>query len=81
MEVSLSLSGGGYRAAVYHLGVLSYLSQLRFPHDGVFLDRVNTISGISGGALVALYFSRAELCNEDRKTTIKELFQLIKENA
>ena len=28
-KIALSLSGGGFRAATYHLGVLSYLSSLK----------------------------------------------------
>ena len=43
----LSLSGGGYRAMVYHTGVLVRLNEL-----GV-LPNINEIASVSGGSIVA----------------------------
>ena len=45
--VGLCLSGGGYRAALFHLGALRRLDEL-----GV-LGQVRTISAVSGGAIIA----------------------------
>ncbi|GAB3596894.1 patatin-like phospholipase family protein [Angustibacter peucedani] len=45
--VGLCLSGGGYRAALLHLGALRRLDEL-----GV-LAQVRTVSGVSGGSLAA----------------------------
>ena len=45
--VGLCLSGGGYRAALFHLGALRRLDEL-----GV-LAQVRTISAVSGGAIIA----------------------------
>ena len=44
---ALCLSGGGYRAALFHLGALRRLNEL-----GV-LARLATVSGVSGGSIVA----------------------------
>lgn len=44
---ALCLSGGGYRAALFHLGAARRLNEL-----GV-LGRLRSISGVSGGALVS----------------------------
>jgi NTE family protein len=44
--VALCLSGGGYRAALFHLGALRRLDEL-----GV-LPRITTISSVSGGSIV-----------------------------
>ena len=44
---ALCLSGGGYRAALFHLGAVRRLDEL-----GV-LAQVDTISGVSGGSIVA----------------------------
>lgn len=44
---ALCLSGGGYRAALFHLGALRRLDEL-----GV-LAAVTTVSGVSGGSIVA----------------------------
>ena len=45
--VGLCLSGGGYRAALFHLGALRRLDRL-----GV-LGQVRTVSAVSGGAIIA----------------------------
>jgi NTE family protein len=46
-RLGLALSGGGYRAAAFHLGVLRAL------HARGLLERVAVISAVSGGALLA----------------------------
>lgn len=48
--IGLALSGGGYRAAAYHLGTLCALYKL-----GV-LDRIDTISSVSGGSIASAYY-------------------------
>jgi NTE family protein len=50
-RIGLALSGGGYRGAAYHLGVLRTLNRL-----GV-LDKVDVISSVSGGSIVAAYYA------------------------
>lgn len=53
-DIGLAFSGGGFRAAAFHLGCLRAL------YDRGLLDRVGVISGVSGGALVAgLYTSNS----------------------
>lgn len=53
VHVGLALSGGGFRAAAFHLGVLKRLEEL-----GV-LARVETMSTVSGGSITgALYALR-----------------------
>lgn len=41
-EIALALSGGGYRAAMFHLGTLSYLKHVALPNGKSILDVVNT---------------------------------------
>ncbi|RUM74891.1 MAG: hypothetical protein DSZ12_04725 [Sulfurovum sp.] len=45
-RIGLSLSGGGYRAALFHLGVLSYMAK----HE--LLEHISHISTVSGGSIV-----------------------------
>lgn len=45
-DVALCLSGGGYRAAAFHLGVLDLLDRV------ALLPKVRTLSTISGGTIV-----------------------------
>ena len=51
--IGLCLSGGGFRATLFHLGALRRLNEL-----GV-LHRVRTISSVSGGSLMALVLADA----------------------
>ncbi len=74
MEIALALSGGGYRAAIYHLGVLEYLNSCVLDDDRTLLDEVKTISGVSGGALVALWYVQNEIKREDRDKSLTDLY-------
>lgn len=49
-RLGLSLSGGGYRAAAFHLGTLRKL------HEMGLLDRVHVMSTISGGSITGGYY-------------------------
>lgn len=50
-KIGLALSGGGYRAAAYHIGTLRALNKL-----GI-LDNVDVISAVSGGSIIAAYYA------------------------
>ncbi|MHC4176590.1 MAG: patatin-like phospholipase family protein [Planctomycetota bacterium] len=74
--ISLCLSGGGYRAAIYHLGALRWLNQC-----GV-LPRLNRVSCVSGGSIVGAHlayrFRKAwptqPLSDDDWETQVVEPF-------
>ena len=48
--LGLSLSGGGYRAAAFHLGTMKKLQELQL------LEKVNVLSTISGGSITGAYY-------------------------
>jgi hypothetical protein len=74
-EVAICLSGGGFRAAAFHLGTLSYLSHLRMADGRTFLSMVNTMSTISGGTITGLWYV-AGLCKGlDDDQSFKALYQ------
>ena len=54
-SLALALSGGGFRAAAYGLGVLSLLDQLKIPEEKdtekALLEKVHFISSASGGTI------------------------------
>lgn len=50
-RIGLALSGGGYRAAAYHIGTLRALNRL-----GI-LDNVDVISSVSGGSIISAYYA------------------------
>src|SRR5574341_1819348 len=55
MKIGLSLSGGGFRATVFHLGVLARLAE----ED--LLEQVAMVSSVSGGSLCAgLVFAKSD---------------------
>lgn len=55
-NIALSLSGGGFRAACIHLGLMSYLSEKKI--NGVsLLERVRILSSVSGGTFVGVKYA------------------------
>ena len=59
-KVGLALSGGGFRASLFHLGVLARLAEMDV------LRHVETISTVSGGSIVgAHYYLRLKRLLED----------------
>lgn len=54
-NIGLAFSGGGFRAAAYSLGTLSYLHELPW-QEGTLLQKVTYVSSASGGTITtALY--------------------------
>ncbi len=56
--LALSFSGGGARAAAFSFGVLEGLSEMPRAGDGMLIDHVAFVSGVSGGAITAAYFGQ-----------------------
>ena len=58
-NIAVGLSGGGFRAASYSLGNLSYLDHLRYGESNnlSLLDNVTFISSASGGTITAAVYS------------------------
>src|SRR5207247_438457 len=50
-DIALSLSGGGYRAAAFHLGTLDLLHRLQLLRD------VTMLSTVSGGTFTGAYYA------------------------
>lgn len=49
-RIGLALSGGGFRASIFHLGVIRRLEEL-----GI-MEHVRIVSSVSGGSIVAAYY-------------------------
>jgi NTE family protein len=59
MMVALSFSGGGTRAAAFSFGVLGEFDRTKVPSGDTtvsLLDRVDFVSGVSGGSVTAAYY-------------------------
>lgn len=63
-KIGLALSGGGYRAAAYHIGTLRALNRL-----GI-LDSIDVISSVSGGSITSAYYA----LNKDDYTNFENSF-------
>lgn len=70
----MCLSGGGYRAALFHLGALSLLNEVKVGEGVSLLDHVHTITSISGGALTAIEYVLSEIDGNSRKDTFRRLY-------
>lgn len=79
-EIALCLSGGGYRAAMYHLGALTYLHHICLPEGGRLIDHIHTITSISGGTIPAFVYALARANNTDRVECFKDLYKKLCEN-
>ena len=73
--LALAFSGGGTRAAAFSFGVLNELERTRAGSSQTksLLDRVDFVSGVSGGAVTAAYFG---LKKRDALTDFRERFLL-----
>ena len=63
-KIGLALSGGGFRASLYHLGLL------RFLRDSDILSEVTHITSVSGGSIIAAHL----ILNWDRYNGSPEEF-------
>lgn len=50
-KIAICLSGGGYRAAAFHLGTLTYLKKVNL------LENITLLSSVSGGTLVGAMYA------------------------
>lgn len=78
-RIGLALSGGGFRASLFHLGVIRRLEEL-----GI-MERVSIVSSVSGGSIVGAFYL-CEMEKQLRESRIKggianrvELFERIAE--
>ena len=74
-KIALSLSGGGYRAATFHLGTLSYLNHLKTSDGTPLLDHVKAVSTISGGTLTGLWFILGKCRGWSNDEIIRSLYE------
>lgn len=65
IEIALTLSGGGYRASIFHIGVLSYLYHLKLDDGSRLLDHITVMSTVSGGTITGMLYLLA-LADDDK---------------
>ncbi|HET7507844.1 MAG TPA: patatin-like phospholipase family protein, partial [Solirubrobacterales bacterium] len=76
-KLGIALSGGGFRAAFFHVGVLARLAELDL------LRELEVISCVSGGSIAgALYYLRLRLLlegNRDEEITQEDYLALVRD--
>lgn len=78
-NIALALSGGGFRAASYSLGTLSYLEHLKYdPVPGSnILNNVTFISSASGGTIASCLYSYYRHTGKSFTECYKKLMQSV----
>ncbi|HMF13633.1 MAG TPA: patatin-like phospholipase family protein [Gemmataceae bacterium] len=75
-KIGLALSGGGFRASLYHLGLV------RFLRDAGILSQVSHITSVSGGSILAahlvLNWDRYNGSPEDFEAAASELISFVR---
>jgi predicted acylesterase/phospholipase RssA len=71
-KIALSCSGGGYRAASFHLGSMSYLHRLDFG-GAPLLEHVKLISTVSGGSITGVVYAMMK----QQEHTFKEIYDFL----
>ncbi len=56
-RIALTCSGGGYRAASFHLGAMAFLDFLHYD-DKPLLENVKALSTVSGGTITGLIYAQ-----------------------
>ena len=76
-NIALGFSGGGFRAAAFSLGCLSYLNKVRYKGEPL-LQNVKFISSTSGGSITNLLYSAYVYEGKSFDAFYKELSSLLK---
>ncbi|HEY8460772.1 MAG TPA: tetratricopeptide repeat-containing protein [Blastocatellia bacterium] len=75
-NIGLALSGGGFRAALYHIGVLAKLAEMDI------LRKVEALSCVSGGSIIGAhyYLEIRKLLSEkpDQEITKRDYIEIVK---
>ena len=74
LNIGLAFSGGGYRAATFDLGTLSFLNSLRLDDGRTLLDCVTVLSSVSGGTITAMKYMLARAHGQTVEEMVGELF-------
>lgn len=76
MRIGIALSGGGYRATTYSLGVFSYLNHLQLDGKSL-LQHVEALSTVSGGSITGITYAQSVKEGELFKEYFKRMHTLI----
>lgn len=80
IEIALTLSGGGYRASIFHIGVLSYLYHLKLSDDSRLLDHITVMSTVSGGTITGMLYLLSLMRENELPQYLEDMYKKIIDN-
>lgn len=80
IEIALTLSGGGYRASIFHIGVLSYLYHLRLSDGSRLLDHITVMSTVSGGTITGMLYLLSLMGENEVPQYLGDMYKKIIDN-
>ena len=77
LNIGMSFSGGGYRAATFDLGALSFLNSIRLDDGRTLLDCVSVLASVSGGTIPAMKYMLAQVHGQSVEDMVDELYDFL----
>ena len=77
LNIGMAFSGGGYRAATFDLGTLSFLNSIRLKDGRTLLSGVTALTSVSGGTIPAMKYMLALAKGQPIDEMIRELFDFL----
>ena len=77
LNIGLAFSGGGYRAATFDLGALSFLNTIHLDDGRTLLDCVTVLTSVSGGTIPAMKYMLARARGQQVDEMVKEVFDFL----
>ena len=80
-RIALSLSGGGFRAAAFNIGMMSFLDKIKFPSsekNESLLDHVVFMASASGGSFTAAFHGMYKLQGKSFDECYRDFVDLLK---
>ena len=77
LNIGLTFSGGGYRAATFDLGALSFLNSLKLEDGRTLLSCVSALSSVSGGTIPAMKYMMALAHRQPVDDMVEEVFDFL----
>lgn len=77
LNIGLSFSGGGYRAATFDLGALSFLNSIKLEGGRTLLECVTVLASVSGGTIPAMKYMLAQAHEQSVDEMVKEVFNFL----
>ena len=77
LKIGMGFSGGGYRAATFDLGSLSFLDYIKLDDGRSLLDCVVVLTSVSGGTITALKYMLGKARGQDVSEIVKDLYEFL----